>query len=291
MVSGGTQSFGLPGCTRSMNEEILRDDAENCLPANVMTRRASCKGETSRSLFQRAQLSQIPLMPCVTGSLGADHPLEDEAAEETALAEADIMELTLRFLFGDPAGVKATGPSGSAARATLGLIVNGLAVLKALWPSRRAEIKALLADEKGRFDKEELLAHIINNSLGRPLLPQGNAARDIGTATNNALKKEKRETAEANFAKARTGAAISAARAAACEDAARLPEIAAAEAARAAQLAAVLAQEWDLSLPNWTVGVKRKREAALDNIGNSTKIGITWPKINIFKIVLQEMKP
>ena len=105
------------------------------------------------------------------------------------------------------------GPSGSAARATLGLIVNCLAVQKALWPSRRAEIKALLADEKGRFDKEELLAHIINNSLGRPLLPQGNAARDIGTAANNALKKEKRETAEANFAKARTGAAISAARA------------------------------------------------------------------------------
>ena len=104
------------------------------------------------------------------------------------LTVADIMERTLRFLFADRAGVMATGPSGAATRTTLDLIVNCLEVRKALWPSRRLEIKALLDDEKGRFDQEELLAHIINNALGRPLL-YGSDARDVGTAANNALKK------------------------------------------------------------------------------------------------------
>ena len=180
------------------------------------------------------------------------------SAEETTLIEADIMERTLRFLFGDPAGVKATGPSGAATRATLGLIVNCFAVRNALWPSRRAEIKALLDDEQGRFDKEELLTHIINDALGRPLLPPGKPTRDVGTAANNAVKKQKKETAEA---KDRTRPAMSAARAAAREDASRLPEVAAAEAVQAAELAAVLAQEYDLKLPDWTPGAKRKREA------------------------------
>ena len=113
----------------------------------------------------------------------------------------------------------------------------------------------MLADELGRFDQEELLAHIINKALGRPLLVKTDA-RDVGTAANNAIKKEKKETAEA---KARTGAAVSDARAAARLDPAFVPKLAAAQAARAAELAAVLAQEYNLKLPNSTVGAKRKR--------------------------------
>ena len=117
-----------------------------------------------------------------------------------------------------------------------------------------------MADEQGRFDMEELLAHIINNPLDRPLLVRTDA-RGVGTQANNALKKEKRDTAEA---KARTGGALSAARAAARADPARLPEVAAAEAARKAALAAVLAQECELNLPNVTIGAKCKQEAAPD---------------------------
>ena len=199
-------------------------------------------------------------LPCVTGALVGEEPPPDEADAESALTDAEILELTLRFLFGDPGGVKATGPAGAARRATLELIIKCDAVKKSLWPSRRTEIKALLADEKGRFDMEELLAHIINNALGRPLLV-GTDARGVGTQANNALKKEKRDTAEA---KARTGGALSAARAAARADPARLPEVAAAEAARKAALAAVLAQECELNLPNVTIGAKCKQEAAPD---------------------------
>jgi hypothetical protein len=92
-------------------------------------------------------------MPCATGSSDDDHPLPEEAAEETVLTEAEVQDLTERFLFGDPAGVKATGPTGAAKRATLRHIV----VRKVLWPYRRPEINALLADEQGRFDQEELL--------------------------------------------------------------------------------------------------------------------------------------
>ena len=205
-------------------------------------------------------LAQRPRVPCITGALVGEEPPPDEAAAETSLTDAEILELTLRFLFGDPSGVKATGPTGAARRATLELIVKCDAVKKSLWPSRRPEIKALMADEQGRFDMEELLAHIINNALGRPLLVRTDA-RGVGTQANNALKKEKLETAAA---KAQTGGAISDARAAARADPARLPEVAAAEAARKAALAAVLAQEYDLQLPNVTVGAKRKREAVPD---------------------------
>ena len=78
----------------------------------------------------------------------------------------EVMELTLRFLFGDPTGPKATGSTGAASHPTLGLCKAAGEVRKALWPSRKAKIKAVLADDFGRFDKQELPAHIVNNALG-----------------------------------------------------------------------------------------------------------------------------
>jgi hypothetical protein len=85
-------------------------------------------------------LAQGLRVPCLTDALVGEYPPQDEAAAETALTDAEILELTLRFLFGDPGGVKATGPTGAASRATLDLIVKCDAVKKALWPSRRPEI-------------------------------------------------------------------------------------------------------------------------------------------------------
>ena len=52
---------------------------------------------------------------------GTDNPLQGDAAAETPLTVSDIEVLTLSFLFGDSAGVKATGASNPARRATLGL--------------------------------------------------------------------------------------------------------------------------------------------------------------------------
>ena len=86
------------------------------------------------------------------------------------LSEAEVQQLTERFIFGDPSGPKASGPSRAASRATLRLVVTADKVRTSFWPSRRAEIKTVLADEQGRFDKQELLAHITNNALGRPIL-------------------------------------------------------------------------------------------------------------------------
>ena len=53
---------------------------------------------------------------------------------------SDIEVLTLSFLFGvDSAGVKATGDSNPARRATLGLANARLNVRDRLWPSRRLD--------------------------------------------------------------------------------------------------------------------------------------------------------
>jgi hypothetical protein len=103
---------------------------------------------------------QGPRVPCVTGALEGEEPPPDEAAAETALTDAEILELTLRFLFGDPGGVKATGPTGATRRATLDLIVKFDAVSKkVLWPSCRPEIKALMADQRcGEGESLSLLA-------------------------------------------------------------------------------------------------------------------------------------
>lgn len=70
----------------------------------------------------------------VTGVSEVDTLPEEEATEETVLTEAELMELTLRFLFGDPNGVKATGPRGAATRADLGLVATADRVRDALPP-------------------------------------------------------------------------------------------------------------------------------------------------------------
>ena len=138
-----------------------------------------------------------------------------------------------------------------------------LTVRDKLWASAhlKPRVKARLADEKGRLDKEELLGYIYicNNALGRPLLPEG-AARDVGQAANNALKKVERLTAEA---KAKHSVAISKARAAAKQDPMLVATILEAEEARDAEFKAILAEDYDLQLPNATVGAKRKRPRLL----------------------------
>ena len=62
-------------------------------------------------------------MFCSIGCPQWDHPLLQEATPEKVLTEPEVMELTRRFIFGDSAGAKATGLSGAATRADLGLAV------------------------------------------------------------------------------------------------------------------------------------------------------------------------
>ena len=77
-------------------------------------------------------LAQGLRVPCVTGALVDEEPPPDEAAVATALTDAEILYLTLRFLFGDPGCVKAIVPTGAALRVTLDLIVKCDAAKKAL---------------------------------------------------------------------------------------------------------------------------------------------------------------
>jgi len=170
------------------------------------------------------------------------------------LTEAEVQKLSERFLFKDAAGAMATGPIGAATRVSLGLVVVADKVRAALWRNRRPDIKAVMDDEQGRFDKQELLAHIINNALGRPIL-YSTDARTVGVAADNALAKENKDTKEA---KKIADEAIRTARAAAAKDPSLLPQLAAAQAARDVTLAAVLAQTYDLKRPNSTVGAVKK---------------------------------
>ena len=185
----------------------------------------------------------------------SDQPLPEELTPETVLTEAEVQKLSERFLFEDAAGAMATGPIGAATRVSLGLVVVADKVRAALWRNRRPDIKAVMDDEQGRFDKQELLlAHIINNALGRPIL-YSTDARAVGVAADNALAKEKKDTKEA---KKIADEAIRTARAAAAKDPSLLPQLAAAQAARGVALAAVLAQTYDRKLPNSNVGAVKK---------------------------------
>ena len=143
------------------------------------------------------------------------------------------------FVFADTEAT-ATGPKGAQTLSTLRFVKDSATVRDKLLKSTylKPRVKARLADEKGRLDKEELLGHICNNALGRPLLPDG-AARDVGQAANNAVKKEERLTAEA---KAKHSVAISKARAAAKQDPMLHATILEAEEARDAELKAILAE-------------------------------------------------
>ena len=109
------------------------------------------------------------------------------------------MELARRFIFGDSACAKATGLSGAATRADLGLAVVSNEVRNALWPSHMSQIKAVMDDNEGRFGKQELLAHIFNNSLGRPILFPTDV-RAVGVALDNACTRQKKETKAAKAA-------------------------------------------------------------------------------------------
>ena len=185
-----------------------------------------------------------------------------EAPPPTTLSEAEVMALTQMFIFGDSSGAKATGPTGAAGINSLGLVKVCLAVRDTLRKSRKGSIniKLLLCDDQGRFAKQDLLGHIVNNALGRPILHHSDTL-DVGQAADNAAAKEKKETSDA---KNKGDAAIAAARAAAIKDPSQHLRVAAAEAAKKAALAAVLVMTYDLKLKDATVGEKRKQAPVVE---------------------------
>ena len=163
------------------------DNTNYATSQKLYSTRANDKGELHRNIQGHRAMIPLTRLAVVTVAIGNEHPLQEVASTETVLTEIEIEVLTLRFLFDDPSGVKATGPNECATRPTLGLVVNSSKVRDRLWAHRKAKIKAVLADELGRFDKQEFFAHIINNALGRPLLPQGKLLRDVGVAADNTI--------------------------------------------------------------------------------------------------------
>jgi hypothetical protein len=134
-----------------------------------------------------------------------------------------------------------------------------------------SQIKAVMDDHEGRFDKQELLAHIFNNSLGRPILFPTDV-RAVGVALDNACTRQKKET---KAAKAAGDAAIRRVRAGATKDPSLLPQVTVAQAARNAAVAAVLKMTYDFQLPTSTgsrwLTTRRRQVCMLPNAFSTRK--------------------
>lgn len=119
---------------------------------------------------------------------------------------------------------------------------------------------------KGLIDRQEVFAFVLNDALGRPLLPH-DVARGVGQASDNAVAgaiRTKPPERKGKLLKAQEAAreAVRSAQRAATKDSALLERVTAAVKAGKEAVAAVLAVPVDLKLPNATVGAKRKRCAS-----------------------------
>ena len=128
-----------------------------------------------------------------------------------------------------------------------------------LWKENADEIKKRCGPSmpKGLIDRQELFAFVLNDVLGRPLLPH-DAAREVGQTGDNAVAgaiRTKPPERRGKLLKAQDAAkeAIRSAKRAAAKDASLLPRVAAAEAAGEAAIATVLTATVELKLPNATV--------------------------------------
>ena len=110
------------------------DVFENAALSNLPSLRSNCKCETRRSKRIHAVISESVHIIRAAHASGIEHPLQEDAAAETTLTVSEVNVLTLRFLNFHERGVKATGPSGAATRATLGLAKTCLEVRNGLWP-------------------------------------------------------------------------------------------------------------------------------------------------------------
>ena len=95
---------------KSSSPESITDTVENVQSARSVTTRFGCKGERNRSFVLSPMITLTASVCCCTVLSHGDSSLAEDSTKETVPTVAEIMQRTLRFLFGDPAGVKATGP-------------------------------------------------------------------------------------------------------------------------------------------------------------------------------------
>jgi hypothetical protein len=84
------------------------DNTNYATSQKLYSTRANDKGELHRNIQGHRAMIPLTRLAVVTVAIGNEHPLQEVASTETVLTEIEIEVLTLRFLFDDPSGVKAT---------------------------------------------------------------------------------------------------------------------------------------------------------------------------------------
>jgi hypothetical protein len=188
------------------------------------------------------------------------------------LSAAALQERAAKVLIGDGERPAASGDSPVASTATVGFVLAAKQAIESVWAESAADIKRCCSPSMplGLIDAQEAFGFLLNDALGRPLLPH-DAARGVGQAGDNAVaaamgsgKGPRRRKGKLEKARDAAREAVRKARHAVATDPALLPRITAAEAAGKAAVAAVLSAPVDLKLPNATVGARKRqrREAS-----------------------------
>ena len=183
-------------------------------------------------------------------SAGAHGPAGITASLEDTGKSADLVLLKRGhfFFFGSPDGMMASDDGGVASIATVALIVAIDKVRNELWKTHIDDFKRLFAADSRQISKQEVLAYLLADALGLPVLWHGDALK-VGQRGDNALAKYAKEMPPA---KKKAAAAVRMAK----QDAAGIEE---AEEIGKQMMAQVSEQQYNLSIPGQTEGPRRTR--------------------------------
>ena len=184
-----------------------------------------------------------------------------------ALPSADLLvQRCKRVFLSSDDGPVASADGGVAVVTTIALVLAVRDAVDTLWKAYSVEIKRRCATSmpQGLIAKQEVFGFALADALGRPILP-GERAMKVGQNGDNAVRMAegaKDRTGQLTDAREAARASVRKAKRAAAKDSALSEAIGKAEKAGEAAIAAVLATEVDLHLPNETVGAKRKHPPA-----------------------------
>ena len=94
-------------------------------------------------------------------------------------AAAKLKDRARRVVLADGDCPSATGDAATAGEASVAFLLAVNDVVNELWAESAAEIKRRCGPSmpKGLIDRQEVFAFVINDALGRPLLPHGDARK------------------------------------------------------------------------------------------------------------------
>ena len=183
-------------------------------------------------------------------SAGAHGPAGITASLEDTGKSADpvLLKRGHSFFFGSPDGMVASGDGGVASIATLALIVAIDKVRNEMWKTHTDDFKRIFAGDSRKISKQEVLAYLLADALGLPVLWHGDALK-VGQRGDNALAKY---TKEMPAVKKKAAALVRMA----TQDAAGIEE---AEETGKEMMARVSEQQYNLNIPGQTEMPRRTK--------------------------------